>query len=58
MGTAIIDANLAAAGLPSVAELNAQGTAGGTYSGQFDINPDTLARMLENLSIPTFDEEE
>ena len=57
LGRAIIDSNLAQAGLPSSTELEASALAGGIYSGQFDLVPDTLADMLANMNIPTFDEE-
>jgi len=59
LGTAIIDANLAAAGLPSVAELNDAGIAGGVYSGTFDgLDYDAITAMLAALDLPTYDEEE
>ena len=57
LGRTQIEAQLLAAGLPTIAELEAQAIAGGVYSGQFDLDPDALARALADLQIPTFEEE-
>ena len=37
------------------AELNRRGTEGGVYSGQFDIDPVALAKMLENMDVGDYD---
>ena len=56
VGRAKIEAMLAAAGLPTIAVLEASALAGGVYSGQFDINLEALAKMLENLELPDYTE--
>ena len=42
----------------SFAAYEAAASAGGVYSGQFDLDPSVIDDILSNLKLPTFDEEE